>query len=125
MILRIYIPQNETLVSFALRVLGDVFVVIDKIRFANILVIEFVSVLRGLKPDHAILGRVISIVGLESFRQPLDKIFAVPLHRTSTNGVLLEITRDPASKRHGLGRLGFQLEVLWESRDRFTRTLAN
>ena len=122
---RIYTLQDEFLVPYAMHVLGDVYVVIDKIRFANILFIEFVSVLRGSKPDHGILGRVIAIVGLESFRPPLDKIFAVPLHRTSTNGVLLEITRDPASKRHAPGRLGLQLEVLCESRDRFTRTLAN
>ena len=123
--MRLYILQSEFLEPAAIHVLGDVYVVIDKIPFAIILCIEIVSVLRGSKPDHDILRRIIATVGLESFRPPLDKIFAVPLHRTSTNGVLLEITRDPASKRHGLGRLGFQLEVLWESRDRFTRTLAN
>ena len=78
-ILRIYIPQNQRLVPFDVRLLGDVFVVINKIHFVNILVIEVVSQLRGFKPDHAILGRVIAIVGLEFFRQPLDKIFAVPV----------------------------------------------
>ena len=77
------------LVPLAIHLLGDVYAVMDKIPSAIILTIEIVSVLRGSKPDHDVLRRIIAIVGLESFRPPLEKIFAFPLHRTSpANGTL-------------------------------------
>ena len=88
-LLRLYILQSEVLEPAAIHLLGDVYVVIDKIPFAIILCKEIVSVLRGSKPDHDILRRSIPIVGLELFRPPLEKIFAFPLHRTSpANGTL-------------------------------------
>ena len=77
------------LVPLAIHLLGDVYAVMDKIPSAIILTIEIVSVLRGSKPDHDVLRRIIAIVGLESFRRSLEKIFAFPLHRTSpANGTL-------------------------------------
>ena len=82
------------LVPLAIHLLGDVYAVMDKIPSAIILTIEIVSVLRGSKPDHDVFRRVIAMVGFETFRRRLEKIFAFPLHRTSPGNGTLRVDWD-------------------------------
>ena len=78
----------------AIHFLGDVLAAIDKIPFAIVLFNEIVSVLRGSKPDHDVLRRIIAMVGLESFRRRLEKIFAFPSHRTGPGNGTLRVDWD-------------------------------